>query len=298
MRRKSGPGKLTFDIFNYSFMILIAFVCIAPILHVLFMSISEPRFVNTKSGIMLWPEGKISFNGFRLIFRNPNIAGGYLNTIFYVTVGTAISMLLTVIAGYVLSRKKLKYRNVLMFFVTFTMLFNGGLIPFYLLVRNLGLLNTRSALLFPNALSVMNIIIMRTAFLAVPDSLEESAHLDGASDLTILFVVLLPLVKATFAVIALFYAVGKWNEWFFASIFIKDNSLKPLQLFLREILLQNQDATGGGGIQTQIIADNLDIYRPLIKYATIMVSTIPILCVYPFVQKYFVTGVMIGSIKG
>ncbi|MCM8711699.1 carbohydrate ABC transporter permease [Clostridium sp. SYSU_GA19001] len=298
MVRKKGLGKWAFDIFNYVFMLSVAFICIAPLLHVFFMAISDPGIVNTKSGIMLWPEGKISFNGFRLIFRNPNIIGGYINTIFYVVVGTSISMLFTVISGYVLSRKSLKYRNVLMFIVTFTMLFNGGLIPFYLTVKNIGLLDSRWSMLIPSALNVMNIIIMRTAFLAIPDSLEESARLDGANDLTILFVVLLPLVKATVAVIALFYAVGKWNEWFFASIFLKKRELYPLQLFLREILLQNQNAVDSGSVAQQIVADNLDIYKPLIKYATILVSTVPILCIYPFVQKYFVKGVMIGSIKG
>lgn len=298
MAMKKGPGKRVFDVFNYSFMVVLAFICIAPLLHVLFMSISDPGIVSTKSGIMLWPEGKVNLNGYKLILRNPNIVGGYLNTIFYVVVGTAFSALLTLIAGYVLSRKRLKYRNALMFIITFTMLFSGGLIPFYLVVKNIGLLDTRWSMLVPTALSVMNIIIMRTAFLAIPDSLEESARLDGANDLTILFVVLLPIVTATFAVIGLFYAVGKWNEWFMASIFLQNRALYPLQLFLREILLQNQDASGGAGVAQQITADNLDTYKPLIKYATILVSTIPILCIYPFVQKYFVTGVMIGSIKG
>ncbi|MFA6507933.1 MAG: carbohydrate ABC transporter permease [Treponemataceae bacterium] len=295
MIRKSY-AKTVFDICNILLMVAFAFVCLAPIAHVVFMSISEPSIVNTLSGIMLWPMGEVSLNGYKLILRNPNIITGYLNTLFYVCAGTSISALFTLIAAYVLSRRRMKYRNVLMFIVTFTMLFSGGLIPFYLVVRNLGLLNSRLSLLFPTALSVMNIIIMRTAFLTVPDSLEESARIDGANDFTILFRILLPVVKATFAVIILFYAVGQWNGWFFASIFIKDRALYPLQLILREILLQNQTASMSDA--TQLISDNLDLYKPLIKYATIVVSTAPILCVYPFVQKYFVKGVMIGSIKG
>ncbi len=289
-------GKWVFDGTNTLILSAIAFFCIAPLLHVFFMSISEPGIVNSMSGIMLWPRGEVSFNGYRLIFRNPNIVTGYLNTIFYVVAGTTISAVLTLTAGYVVSRKRLKYRRALMFFMTFTMLFNGGLIPFFLLVRNLHLIYTRWALLIPSALSVMNIIIMRTAFLAVPDSLEESARLDGAGDLTIMFRILLPVVKATFAVLVLFYAVGQWNGWFSASIFIKDRGMYPLQLLLREILLENQ--TSGMSSAGQMVSDNLDIYKPLIKYATIVVSTVPILCVYPFVQKYFVKGVMIGSIKG
>ncbi len=293
---RTSPGKRLFDIFNYFALTGLAFICLAPIAHVFFMSISEPRLVNTLSGIMLLPQGHLSLNGYRLILRNPNIVGSYLNTLFYVVVGTSFSALFTLVAAYVLSRKRLRYRGVLMFIVTFTMLFNGGLIPFYLVVRNLGLLNTRLSILLPTSLSVMNIIITRTAFLGVPDSLEESARLDGANDLVILFRILLPVVKATFAVIVLFYAVGQWNGWFFASIFLKDRSLYPLQLILREILLQNQTASMSD--VTQLVSDNLDIYKPLIKYATIIVSTVPILCVYPFVQKYFVQGVMIGSIKG
>lgn len=294
MNGRVSAGKRVFDIINILFLISVSFVCVAPVMHVLFMSISEPGIVNTVSGIMLWPKGVLSFNGYKLIFRNPNIVNGYVNTLFYVVVGTSLSAVLSLVAGYVLSRKSFKYRHVLMFFVTFTMLFNGGLIPFFITVNNLGIMDTRLAVILPNALSVMNIIIMRTAFMGVPISLEESARLDGANDLTILVRILLPLVKATFAVITLFYAVGRWNDWFFASIFIKSRRLFPLQLLLREILLQNQKSALNN---TQILSDNLDIYKPLIKYATIIVSTVPILCVYPFVQKYFVTGVMIGSIK-
>jgi ABC-type sugar transport system, permease component len=288
-------GKRAFDTANASLLILFSFVCVAPLLHVLFMSISEPGIVNSMSGIMLWPRGSLSLNGYKLILRNPNILTGYGNTLFYVIAGTTISAFLTLQAGYVVSRKRMRYRNGLMFFITFTMLFNGGLIPYFILVRNIHLIYTRWALLIPGALSVMNIIIMRTAFVAVPDSLEESARLDGAGEFTIMLRILLPVVKATFAVLVLFYAVGQWNGWFFASIFIKSRDMYPLQLILREILLQNQNMAAQA---SQMMTDNLDIFQPLIKYATIMVSTVPILCVYPFVQKYFVQGVMIGSIKG
>ena len=296
MVARKGIGGRLFDAANILTMLGVAFVCLAPLVHVFFMSISDPGEVSMLNGIMLWPRGKVSLNGYRLILRNPNIVNSYLNTIFYVVAGTAISGILTLVAGYVLSRRRLQYRGLLMFFMTFTMLFSGGLIPFYLTVRNVGLLYSRWSIILPGAVSVLNVIIMRTAFLEVPDSLEESARMDGAGDLTILFRVLLPVVKATFAVLLLFYAVGQWNSWFFASIFLKDRSMYPLQLLLREILLQNQISSV---TQTnQIVADNLDIYKPLVKYATIVVSTAPILLVYPFAQKYFVKGVMVGSIKG
>lgn len=296
MKIKESKGRILFEIINSTLLILIAFVCIAPMIHVLNMSISDPGYVSTKTGIMMIPEGQISLNGFKLIFRNPNILRGYANTLFYVVAGTLISGFITLLAGYVLSRRRIRYRNQLMFIVTFTMLFNGGLIPFYLVVRNMHMIDTPWAVLIPTALSVYNVIIMRTAFISIPDSLEESARLDGAGELVVLFQILLPVVKATFAVIILFYAVGKWNEWFFAAIFFSKRELFPLQLLLREILLQNSTTTITQS--TVIMADNLDIYKPLIKYATILVATIPILCVYPFAQKYFATGVMIGSIKG
>lgn len=295
MAIKKSAGRRAFELANGAFLALLAFLCVAPLLHVLFMSISDPGVVSTTTGIMLLPKGPLSLKGYALIFQNPNILGAYLNTILYVAAGTAISSLLTLTAGYVVSRKRVRYRGAMMMIMTFTMLFSGGLIPYFLQVRNLGLIYTRWALLLPNALSVMNVIIMRTAFMQVPDSLEESARIDGAGDLRIMFQILLPVVKATFAVLVLFYAVAQWNSWFPASIFLKDRGMYPLQLILREILLQNQSAAASGG---QMVSDNLDIYRPLIKYATIVVATVPILLVYPFVQKYFVKGVMIGSIKG
>jgi ABC-type sugar transport system, permease component len=292
---KRSPGRMAFDAANYCLMLFFSFLCVAPILHIFFMSISDPGIVNTFTGIMLWPRGGTTSNGYRLIARNPNIVTGYLNTLFYVVFGTAISATMTLVAGYVLSRKRFKPRNALMGIITFTMLFSGGLIPFYLTVNRLGLIYTRWSIILPSALSVMNIIIMRTGFLAVPDSLEESARLDGAGDVRVLFQIMLPAVQATFAVLVLFYAVGQWNGWFNASIFLRDRSMYPLQLILREMLLQNQ-ASAANSLQD--VADNLDIYKPLIKYATIIVATVPILCIYPFVQKYFVKGVMVGSIKG
>lgn len=177
--------------------------------------------------------------------------------------------------------------------ISFTMLFNGGMIPTYMVVRDLHMLDTRWAMLIPSALNVFYIIIMRTSIQTIPDSLEESATIDGAGELTIMFKIILPLSKATFAVILLFIAVAKWNEWFPALLYLSDNSRYPLQMFLRDILIKQTDFTSSSDA-----LDQTQLYKVLVKYCVIVVSTLPILCVYPFVQKYFVTGVMIGSVKG
>ena len=184
-----------------------------------------------------------------------------------------------------------------MFFITVTMFFNGGLIPFYLVVTKIGLYNTRLAIIMPMAISAFNLIIMRTSLKQIPESLEESALIDGAGHFTIMIRIILPLAKATIAVIILFYAVAMWNSWFQASIFLRDRDKFPLQLILKEILVQN-DSSRVINSSTDTTGMNTDIFKPLVKYCTIMAATIPVLCFYPFVQKYFVTGVMIGSIKG
>jgi putative aldouronate transport system permease protein len=239
-----------------------------------------------------------SLKGYELVFKNKDVINGFLNTIFYVVVGTSINLLLTSMSAYVLSRKDLLWGKFIMFMVTFTMFFSGGLIPLFLQVDRLGLYNTRWAIILPGAISVWNLILMRTSFLGIPDSLEESARMDGANDFTVLFRIILPVSKATLAVIALFYAVGQWNSWFNAMIFLRDRSKYPLQLILREILINNdtREMMSGAKGNAQFVRD--DAYKSLIQYCTIVVATIPILFVYPFLQKYFVKGVMIGSIKG
>jgi putative aldouronate transport system permease protein len=239
------------------------------------------------NGLVIWPLGKPTLEGYKLVLQNPRILAGYANTIFYVAAATLFGVFMTAIAGYALSRKNLLLKAPLMFFITFTMLFNGGLIPFYLVVKELGWLDTRFAVIIPASLSVFNIIIMRTSMLSIPDSLEESAKLDGAGHFTIFLRIILPLSKSVIAVIFLFYA-----------IFLQTKSLFPLQLILREILIQNQmsDIMYGSGISSSVISQNF--YNLLLKHSTTIVATVPILFVYPFVQRYFVTGVMIGSLKG
>lgn len=292
--KKTLSNKI-FDAFNVVFMILVAFACLAPILHVIFASFSDPILLEAHEGIILKPLG-FTTKGYKIVFSNSSILRGYFNTIIYVVVGVSLSTFLTVLGGYALSRKNLLWGNVIMFIITFTMFFNGGLIPFYMVVRGLGLTNTRWAVILPTAISVFNLIIMRTSLSQIPDSLEESAKIDGAGHWTIMFRIILPLAKATIAVIVLFYAVGQWNSWFNATIFLRDRKLFPLQVVLKEILVQNDTSTVMNS--SADASSNMDMYKSLVKYCTIVVATVPVLCFYPFAQKHFVTGVMIGSIKG
>lgn len=288
-------GEKIFDFFNYSFMIVLCILCLYPLLYVLFASVSDPIQFAKHTGILYKPIG-FTLKGYELVLKNPDISRGYMNTLIYVVFGTLVNIIMTSLGAYLLSRKGLYWGKVLMFLVTFTMFFSGGLIPTFLLVRNLGMLNKRIAMIIPKAISVWNLIVMRTAFKNVPDSLEESAKLDGANDFTILFKIILPVNIAVTAVMTLFYSVSHWNSWFDASIYLRDRTLFPLQLILREILIENNvsEMTEMNNFRE---TKNQDMYRVLVQYCTIIVATIPILLVYPFLQKYFVKGVMIGSIK-
>lgn len=283
-----------FVIANTIFLVMLSFICIAPVMHVLFASVSDPILLLRSHGLLLWPKG-FTLRGYELVIRNPNIINGFRNSVFYMTAGTILNILLTSMGAYVCSRKNFPFGNFVIFMITFTMFFNGGLIPYYLLVKGIGLTDKPWALIIPPAISAYNLIIMRTAFSQIPDSLEESATIDGANDFTILFRIIMPVAKAVVAVMVLIYAVGHWNSWFSAMIFLRDRRLYPLQLILREILIQNDTN------RIMAVADagnQLDIYKPLIRYSTIIVSIVPIMCIYPFIQKYFVTGIMIGSLKG
>lgn len=290
-RIKKTFGDTAFDIINTILLCLIMVVTIYPFLYVLFASFSDPARFASHTGLLLKPLG-FNTESYKAVFENQNIYTGYKNTLFYVVVGTVVSMFITTLSAYVLSRKGYKLKRVLTFMAVFTMFFSGGLIPFYLQVNHLGLADTRWALIFPSAMSTYNMIVMRTSFASVPDSLEESARIDGAQDFTILFRIILPLSLPTVAIMILFYGVSKWNSWFYAMVFLRDRSLYPLQLILREILILSSTS--------DMVTDmyvNKDLYSETIKYATIIVATVPILCVYPFIQKYFVKGMMIGAVK-
>lgn len=286
-------GEHIFRVCNTLFLSALMIVTVYPILYVAFASFSEPALMMAHKGILWKPLG-FSLETYGAVFSNPMILLGYRNTLFIVIVGVALNLLLTSFAAYALSRKTLQYRKQLTLFIVFTMFFSGGLIPFYLLVRGLGITDTLWALILPTAISAFNLIIMRTSFEAVPDALEESAKIDGANDFGILFRIFLPLCKPVLAVVGLYYGVSHWNSWFNAMIFLQDRSLYPLQLILREILIIGEaNSMAEGASQDEII-----ILGETLKYATIMVATLPIFLVYPLLQKYFVKGALIGAIKG
>ncbi len=286
-------GEHIFRVCNTLFLSALMIVTVYPILYVAFASFSEPALMMAHKGILWKPLG-FSLETYGAVFSNPMILLGYRNTLFIVIVGVALNLLLTSFAAYALSRKTLQYRKQLTLIIVFTMFFSGGLIPFYLLVRGLGITDTLWALILPTAISAFNLIIMRTSFEAVPDALEESAKIDGANDFGILFRIFLPLCKPVLAVVGLYYGVSHWNSWFNAMIFLQDRSLYPLQLILREILIIGEaNSMAEGASQDEII-----ILGETLKYATIMVATLPIFLVYPLLQKYFVKGALIGAIKG
>ena len=286
-------GEHIFDFFNVLFLGLLTIAFLYPVWYVTVAAFSDPAQFLAHSGILLLPKG-FSLSGLKMVLNSKSILSGYANTIFYVVAGTAVNILMTSMGAYVLSRRNLYIRRVLTLAIVFTMYFSGGLIPFYLAVNKYGLYNSRMALIIPTAISTWNLMVMRTAMMQVPDSLVEAAKIDGANDFTILFRVMLPVIKSTVAVMVLFYAVGHWNSWFNAMIFLKDRSKYPLQLILREILLtgtmSDPSSLGGEDVHDVLVMN-------MLKYCTIVISTLPILCIYPFLQKYFVKGVMIGSVK-
>ncbi|MBR2264809.1 MAG: carbohydrate ABC transporter permease [Firmicutes bacterium] len=295
MKIKKSPGRIAFLIFLYLFLVLLGLIFLAPVWHVIMASFSQSDILSAHPGLVFWPLGEPTLGGYRIVLSSPNILTGYANTAFYVIIGTIISTGLTILGAYAFSRKRFEKRNFFMLFLSFTMLFNGGMVPTYMVVRGLGMYNSRWAVIIPSAISMFNMIILRTAFADVPDALEESARLEGAGEWTVMTKIIVPLSKATIAVIVLYYAVGLWNSWFPAMIYLKDRSKYPLQLILREILLLNDTAvmtTSADAVK------NVQTERKLVKYTTIIVSTVPIMCFYPFIQKYFTKGVMIGAVKG
>ena len=294
MLQKESISRKIFNLINFIFLTFLSLACLLPFLHVLFSSVSDPILLARNSGLVLWPMGFTTM-GYKLVAMNPSIVNGLRNTVFYATAGTFINIMMTSMGAYVCSQKKFIPRNVIMFIITFSMFFSGGLIPYYLLIRSLNMTNTIWALLIPSAISAYNLILMRTAFNEIPDSLEESARIDGAGDFSILFRIIIPVSKPVMAVMVLLYAVGHWNSWFPALIFLRDRTLFPLQLVLREILIEQNVS------RIMVVAnsgDQTNLYKPLIRYSSIIVSIVPIICFYPFIQKYFIRGIMIGSIKG
>jgi len=286
-------GDHVFDVVNYFILSLVTILVLYPLVFVLSASFSSPAAV-IEGQVWLLPK-QVNVQSYIRVFQDDGIMRGYINTLIYTCAGTAVNMLLTIGAAYPLSRKDFVGRHMLTMIFAFTMFFSGGLIPTYLLVKNLGLLNSIWAIILPSAVSMWNIIIMRTFFQGIPVELQESAQIDGCTNLRMLWSIILPLSMPVIAVMLLFYGIGHWNSFFNALIYLSDSQKYPLQLILRQILLQNQMGSMVSGSETSV--DQLMLTEGL-KYAVIIVSSLPVLLLYPFLQRYFVKGVMIGAIKG
>lgn len=287
-------GDRVLDVFFYTIMGLLAVVCAYPIWYVLVASISDSAYVN--SGALILLPRSIHYEGYKYILKDASLWQGYLNTIIYVVGGTVFGLAVTLPAGYALSRKDFPGRGIFTFYLVFTMYFSGGLIPTYLVVRSLGLINTRLVLILLGSVSVYNMILVRTFFSStIPEELREAAFVDGCTNTRFFLQFVLPLSKAIIAVIGMYLAVGHWNSYYNAMIYCMDRKLQPLQLYLRQLLFTNVDIDTG--LDQELMAKQAQIVS-VIKYAVIVVATLPILCIYPFLQKYFVQGVMIGSLKG
>lgn len=285
-----------FDFCNGLFMIFLIALTVYPVLYVVFASLSDPKLLMGHTGFLFRPLGGVTLEGYKLAFRNPNVLIGYRNTIFYVVAGTFINLALTSLGVYCVTRSYFKMKKLMLIMVTITMFFSGGMILMFTLIRSIGMYNTVWAILLPGAISSWNLILMKTFFQGIPGALEEAAMIDGASDWAIFTKVILPLSKPIIAVMVLYYGVGRWNSWFDAMIYLRDRAMYPLQLFLREMLIENTSAGGQAPTMDLMVAQSY--YDELLQYCVIVIATLPILCIYPFLQKYFVKGVMVGAIKG
>lgn len=290
---KASVGSRVFDVVNTIVLIALCFVTLYPMWYCLCASFTSTSYLSAHQGVLFWPH-MFTTSAYRLAFTHPLLLSGYKNILIVLLVSLPINIFLTLFTGYFLASKDVMLKPIIQFLIMFTMFFSGGMIPIFLNIRDLGLYNTLWSLILPGAISVYNCIICRTAIQAVPESLTESAYLDGANDLIIVFRITLPLIMPTIAVLLLYYGVGHWNAWFPASIYLQDNNKLPIQNIMRSILIANSDLLNASGSET----DKVDDFAETIKYATIVLTTVPVLCIYPFLQKYFVKGVMIGAVKG
>lgn len=293
MKVKRSKGEQIFSVINYILLTAIIIICFYPVWYVLVASISDSNLLTQHMGLLLKPLG-LSFDAYKKVFQNPMILKGYANTLFILVIGVFLDLIMTSLGAYFLSRKRVLFKKPIMMMIIFTMFFSGGMIPFYLNLKDLHLTNSLWGLIIPFMISTYNLVILRTSFESIPESLIEAAQIDGAGHLTILAQIVIPLSKAILAVMVLYYGVSIWNSWFWASAIIRKREMYPLQVILREILMQNDvsSMTSGAG------AMDVEAIGMSIKYATIMVATLPILCVYPLLQKHFTKGAMVGAVKG
>lgn len=292
--RKTLSSKI-FDCVNIALLALVSIVTLYPFLYVVFASLSDGSQLETYMG-MLWRPLGFSTDAYKMVLQTADVWIGYRNTLFYVVVGTVLNLILTSLGAYVLSRKNFFWNKLLMPMTILTMFFSGGLIPTFIVMKGLGLYDSMWAILLIGGINTWNLMIMKTNFASIPESLEEAARIDGANEFLILTRIVLPLSLPVIAVMVLYYGVGHWNAWFNSMIYLRDRNKFPLQLFLREILISSQTSDMMNAMD--VGASDAQRVTEAVKYATIVVATVPILCVYPFLQKYFVKGVMVGAVKG
>lgn len=300
-RAKHGirHGSIAVDAAVNGLMLIALVLFLYPVYQIFVISISDPSAVYASRGVMLWPKG-VHWEAYQVVLQNKNLIAGIRNALVYMGVGVGVQYLVTILAAYPLSLKGLPGKKAIWVYFMVTMYFNGGIVPMFLLISRLGMINTLWALTLPGAVNISNLIIMRTQFLTVPDSLKDAARIDGANNLTLLFRVMLPLSAATSAVLVLFGVVAYWNMWYEPMIYMTKRSLYPIQSVLREILIDGASVAyaGRGRAQVKLTRTaNGSTVQLLIKYAMIVVTTAPMLLIYPFVQKHFTKGVMLGSIK-
>lgn len=292
MKKKNSNSFSIFNLFNICILSILALLCIYPIWYVLTASLSNGNLIMQHSGLLLLPI-KPNIAAYIAVFKNKMILSGYLNTIKILIISLILQITMTSIGAYFFSRERVLFKKPLMFMITLTMFISGGMIPFYQNLRSLHLMNSHWGLILPFMISTYNMIILKTSFESIPKSLSEAARMDGAGHIRILFSIVLPLSKPVLAVMLLYYGVGVWNGWFWASTILTDRSMYPLQVILREILLSNDTSVMTQGVSS----GDLEAVGATIRYATVIVATLPILCAYPFLQKYFTKGIMIGAVK-
>lgn len=283
-------GNRIFNVVNYSLLLIIAIVCVLPFVYVLAVSFTSPSEV-AKGGLILFPK-EWSLSAYKYIFSTDTLLRSLGVSIYITVVGTIINLVFTALMAYPLAKSKLRGRQTILLAVLFTMLFSGGMIPTYFVVKGLHLTNTLWSLMIPSAISAFNLIVLKNFFQQIPDGLEDSAKIDGCNDMGVLFRIVLPLSMPAMATFALFYSVTHWNQFFNAILYINDNGKWPIQVLLREIIMLAQSRIGDSGF------DEAEIQPLTIRMAVIVFATLPILLVYPFLQKHFTKGVLLGSVKG
>lgn len=292
-KKKKSLSDIVLDTFIYVILIALVFVTLYPVWHVVMASFSTSTGIAKNDGLLFWPQD-FTTNAYKLVANNRLIKSGLKNSLIVLAGSLPLNIVMTVLCGYFMACQGMVFKKPINLYILFTMFFSGGLIPGYLNIKSMGLDDSLWVLIIPGALNVYNAIICKTAIEAIPDSLREAAYIDGAQDFQVLFKVILPLIKPTLAVLLLYYGVAHWNSWYSASIYIKVDEMLPVQNIIRSILMATDEGLTGTGA----MEDSYNNYAETIKYAAIVITTAPVMCIYPFLQKYFAKGTMVGAVKG